>query len=396
MKHKLIALFIAATILFSFSVYADTPKTEYTFKKALDMALKNTPEIKAMDKKIDDAYDRYHELDLKIPASIKPKSSMEMKIYVGNFVEPQIALDTAYTSYRTLKLMKDNIKRNIELGLREIVVGVAKAEMAAEEVEINKRNLNNQLKLLEIQYELGMLSKIDYRDNKRKLKDNLKALDDVNKAVDTAYHELNLLLGRKNDKNIKVTLDSTEIPPEKLNLERIKKDLMDVSDMPSGESPQHLTMFPGSLRILKQDRNIVKNRFSLISDQYDEYKSEEKKENAEDILEEAKRDYEVSDKKYNNALKRFDKTFDDMIEDIKDLYEDIEDLKEEITDEKANQKIYKIEYDQGTMSKIKYDSLKDGLLLLQNKLKGLEMQLNLNYAKLLAYSDLKKVVIEEK
>lgn len=394
MKHKLITLLIAATMLLSFSVYADTPKTEYTFKKALDMAMKNTPEIKAMDKKIDDAYDAYHKLDLVIPSTVKPIKSMDMKAYVKNIVDGQVGLDTAYTSYRTLKLMKDNIKRNIELGLREVVVGVAKAEMAAEEVEINRRNLNNQLRLLEIQYELGMISKNDYRDNKRMLKDNVKALDDVNKAVDTAYHELNLLLGRKNDKNIKITLDATEIPLEKLNLERIKKDLMDISDMPSGENPIMLDRFPGSLRILKEDRNIVKHRFSLISDQYDEYKSEEKKEDAEDILEEAKRDYEVSDKKYENAMKRFDKTFDDMIEDIKDLYEDIGDLKEEIADEKANQKVYKIEYDQGTISKIKYDSLKDGLLLLENKLKGLEMQLNLNYAKLLAYSDLKKIVIE--
>ncbi|NLN49186.1 MAG: hypothetical protein GX154_08935, partial [Clostridiales bacterium] len=190
-------------------------------------------------------------------------------------------------------------------------------------------------------------------------------------------------------------LDATEIPLEKLNLEQIKKDMINISDIPTGESPIMLKGFPGSLKILKDDRNIVKHRFSLISDQYDNYKSETKKEDAEDFLEEARRNYDVSDKKYENAMKRFDKTFDDMIEDIKELYEDIEDLKEEITDEKANQKVYKIEYDQGTMSKIKYESLKDGLTLLENKLKGLEMQLNLNYAKLLAYSDLKKVVIEE-
>ena len=394
MKHKLIALIVAATLLFSFSAYGDAAKTEYTFKKAFEVALKNVPEYKAMDKKIDDTYDLYHLLDLHTPSTVKLDSS-DMKAFIKNKVDPQTDLDTAYTSYRALKQMKDNVKRNIELGLREAIIGVSRAEMAVEEVEINKRNLDNQLKLLEIQYDLGMVSRNDYKDNKRKLKDNLKALDDVNKAVDTAYHELNLLLGRKNDRNIKIVLDATEIPLEKLNLEQIKKDMINISDIPTGESPIMLNGFPGSLKILKDDRNIVKHRFSLISDQYDNYKSETKKEDAEDFLEEARRNYDVSDKKYENAMKRFDKTFDDMIEDIKDLYEDIEDLKEEITDEKANQKVYKIEYDQGTMSKIKYESLKDGLTLLENKLKGLEMQLNLNYAKLLAYSDLKKVVIEE-
>ena len=154
-----------------------------------------------MDKKIDDTYDVYHLLDLHTPSTVKLDSS-DMKAFVKNKVDPQTALDTAYTSYRALKQMKDNVKRNIELGLREAIIGVSRAEMAVEEVEINKRNLDNQLKLLEIQYDLGMVSRNDYKDNKRKLKDNLKALDDVNKSFVTSYNKLNLLLWRKNDINI--------------------------------------------------------------------------------------------------------------------------------------------------------------------------------------------------
>jgi len=46
------------------------------------------------------------------------------------------------------------------------------------------------------------------------------------------------------------------------------------------------------------------------------------------------------------------------------------------------------------MSKIEYETLGDKITLLENDLKELELDLNMKYAELLIYSDLKKVVKE--
>ena len=108
----------------------------------------------------------------------------------------------------------------------------------------------------------------------------------------------------------------------------------------------------------------------------------------------SKNDYENTDKLYQNAIDRFEKSFNDMIEDIEDLYEDIEDAKEKIAEEKENRSLYDLKYDSGRMSKLEYDALGDKITLLEHELKKLELDLNMKYAELLIYSDLKKVVKE--
>jgi len=398
MKKKLAALLTAFTLLLSITAYADIPKFHYSFEEAFKMALDNTPEYKVMDNTIDDAYDNYEYLDKKTPSTVKFKKSKKMKYFILEDVDGQTALDTAWNTYRLLKLSKDNIKRNIELSLKKIVIGIEKAEMTVKEAKINEKNLNKQLELLEIQYEQSLISKNDYKNKKRELKDIIKSLDDVDKAVDMSYHQLNMLLGRKDNNDIVIKMDSKNIPLEQLDLEQIKKDMINISDKATNYSPSILRL-PGSLIVLKNDRSIIKSRYSLIAEQYDEYNldklDDDDRDETEDLLKKARIDYEVADKKYNNALAQFDKDFDDMIEDIEDLYEDIEDLKDEISDEKTSQKIYKIKFDSGMISKIEYDNLKDNTTVTENKLRKKELDLNMKYAELLIYSDLKKVVLAE-
>ena len=398
MKKKLAALLTAFTLLLSITAYADIPKFHYSFEEAFKMALDNTPEYKVMDNTIDDAYDNYEYLDKKTPSTVKFKKSKKMKYFILEDVDGQTALDTAWNTYRLLKLSKDNIKRNIELSLKKIVIGIEKAEMAVKEAKINEKALNEQLRLLEIQYEQSLISKNNYKNKKRELKDIIKSLDDVDKAVDMSYHQLNMLLGRKDNNDIVIKMDSKNIPLEQLDLEQIKKDMINISDKATNYSPSILRL-PGSLIVLKNDRSIIKSRYSLIAEQYDEYNldklDDDDRDETEDLLKKAHIDYEVADKKYNNALAQFDKDFDDMIEDMEDLYDNIKDIKEEIADEKSNQKIYKIKYDSGMISKIEYDNLNDNMVLLENKLRSAELDLNMKYAELLIYSDLKKVVLAE-
>ncbi len=386
MKHKLIAFFIVLTMLLSYTVSADTSASKYTFEQAAKIVLDKSPDYKGISRKIEDAYDYYEYLDKRIPDEIKLVE--KMNTFIVNHLNPHMELLTAYSNYRTVKQAKDNVKANLLLGLREAVIGVEKANMAIKEVDINRRMLNNQLKLLEIQNEYGLISKNDYRNKKRDLKDNLKALDNAEKGVDTAYHMLNMLMGRKDTKDIVIALDDTEIPLENLDLEKIKKDLINKSD--------GTTDSMSSIKALNEERNLIKTRYSLIEERFDGLsKKEQEDDDIIEILDKAKKDFEVADEKYNNAMKRFDKIFDDMIGDIEDLYEDIDDLKEELADEKTNQKIYKTKYEAGLISKIEYENLRDQITLLENELKKLQLDLNLKYAKLLAYSDLKKVVISE-
>lgn len=398
MKRRIIILFVIAMFLLSNTAYGDIAKFSYSFEEALKMALDNSAEYKEMDKKSRDLYDDYDEKSKHTPSEVRPidergKQRPAPDRYILE-VASYMNMEILYNNYKMAKWSKDSIKKNIELGLRETIIGIEKAKMALKEKEINTKEIDKQEKILDLQYELGFISKIDYNKLKRDIKDNIKFLDDIDKAEDMTYHQLNMLLGRKDDKDITIKLDSTIIPLEKLNLEQIKKDMIKLSSTSINGNP---------LKALYEERNLKKQYFSLLNDYFEEYLEEKYDKDKlddrfqffiDDYWKKAKKDFEIADQKYNNALKRFDKIFDDMIEDIEDLYVDIEDFKEKIADEKANKDIYKLKYDSGLISKMEYDSLKDNLTLLENKLKQAELDLNMAYAKLLIYSDLKKVVLE--
>ena len=119
MKKLICAIICITLIAASSTVYADIPKFHYSFEEAAKMALDNTPEYKSMDKAIDDAYDDFETADKMAPSEIKFTGSM--KVFVERQVQPQIALEGAYSKYQLLIMNRNNIKRNIQLGLREIV-----------------------------------------------------------------------------------------------------------------------------------------------------------------------------------------------------------------------------------------------------------------------------------
>jgi len=390
MKKVICALLSIILLVGNAAVYADIPKFRYSFEEALKMALKHHElELKDFDRRISDSYDSFEEAEKFAPQDIKFTGSM--KLFIERQVNPHIGVESAFSAYQMAIVERNNFRRSIELGLRESVIGVQKAEIAYSETDITKRNLETQLELLELRYENGLISKNDYNDAKREIKNNIKALDDVKDVVDLAYRQLNMLLGREDEKDIEVKLNDTIIPLEKLNLEQIKKDMIR-----NGKAASDMDRF--SLRQLQENRSIAKYRYDLVKERYDKYDldrfTDKMRWDIEDMYEEAKEDFELADKAYNNALDRFNKSFDDMIEDIQDLYEEIEELKDDIAYEKEKLKLNKLLYETGKMSKIEYETLGDKITLLENDLKELELDLNMKYAELLIYSDLKKVVKE--
>lgn len=379
---KLLCAFLCIILTISNTVvYAGIPKFRYSFEEALEMAMKHyEPEYKDYERKISTSYDKFEDADKIAPQDIKYTGSM--KTFIERQVNPHIGVESTYSDYQMAIIKRNNFKRDIELGLRRAVIGVQKAELAYSETDISRKNLENQLEILEIRYENGLVSKNDYNDEKKKIKDNIKALGDVEDIVDLAYRELNMLLGREDEKDIEVKLNDTVIPLDKLDLEQIKKDMIKNND----------------LRQLKENRDIAKYRYDLVKERYDKYDldrfTDKMRFDIEDMYEEAKEDFELADKAYNNALDRFNKSFDDMIEDIQDLYDDIEEIKEDIADEKEKLELNKLLFETGRMTKIEYDALGDKITLMENDLKELELDLNMKYAELLIYSDLKKVVKE--
>lgn len=390
MKRLIYALLCTILVLGNTAAYADIPKFRYSFEEALEMALKHhEPEIKSYDRKISEAYDTFELADKFAPQDIKFTGSM--KVFIERQVDPYMNAEGAYSKYQMSILDRNNLKRTIELGLRQAAIGVLKAEIAYSETDISRKNLQNQLEILEIRYENGLISRNDYNDEKKKIKDNIKALDDVEDMVDLAYRQLNTMLGREDEKDIEVKLNDTVIPLERLNLEQIKKDMIN-----NGKTASDMDKI--SIRQLKENRNLAKYRYELIKERYDKYDldkfSDKMRWDIEDMYEEAKENFELADKAYNNALDRFNKSFDDMIKDIEDLYTDIEELKEDIAYEKERLALNKLLYETGRMTKIEYDALGDKITLMENDLKELELDLNMKYAELLIYSDLKKVVKE--
>lgn len=382
MKKVICTLLSIILLIGNTAVYADIPKFRYSFEEALEMAMKNTPEYGLQDRAIDKYSDAYDNLAKVTPSEIR--YSGNMKTFVSRQVDPQINLENTYSQYSTAKLQKENIKRTVSLNLRSTVIGISKAEMAYKEAEIAKKNKQKELELLEIKYENGLISKNDYNDQKKKLNNDIKdTLSMAQDAVDLAYRQLNTMLGREDEKDIEVKLDDTVIPLEKLDLEQIKKDMIKKDE---------------TLNSLYEQRRLADYKFVFVKQGYERYDldkfTDQMRSDMEEMYEEAQKDYELADQAYKNALDRFEKNFNDMIEDIQDLYADIEELKKDIADEKEKMDLNKLLYETGRMTKIEYDALGDKITLMENDLKALELDLNMKYAELLIYSDLKKVVKE--
>ena len=69
-------------------------------------------------------------------------------------------------------------------------------------------------------------------------------------------------------------------------------------------------------------------------------------------------------------------------------------IKQKIIEEQQKAEVNKLKYEARMISKSQYNTSLNRIILLKNDLKSAELQLNLKYAKLLAYSELNKVVKE--
>jgi len=380
MKLKILPFILAFSLLLSTTVSAE-PKFRYSFEEALEMALENSTEYQSKAKTIEKAYDAFEAAMKAAPKDIKFTGNM--KKFISDQVDPVIRVEETYNTYQQAILDRNNTKTTIGLNLRSAVIAVENAEMDLEEANLNKQIWEDELKQLNLRFDKNLITKSEYESKKTDLENKLKDLDKYQENLGEAYYKLNGLLGRQNENDIAIILDDTVVPLEKLDLEQIKKDMINRDY---------------SLVQKKNERFVKKYYFDLVEERYRKYDLDKFTASMVDditgMYEEAKENFEAADKDYEKALETFEREFEQMIEDIKDNIEQINEIKQKISDEQQNAEINKLKYEARMISKSQYSTSLNRITLLKNDLKAAELQLNLKYAKLLAYSDLKKVVKE--
>jgi len=380
MKLKILPFILTFSLLLSTTTSA-APKFRYSFEEALEMALENSSEYQSKSKAISRAYDAFEAIEKKAPREIKFTGNMRK--FISDQVDPAIEVEEAYYNYQQAILDRNNTKVTIGLNIISAVIAVENAEMDLEEAIINKQIWEEELKQLNLRYDKNLITKQEYENKKTDLENKLKDLDRYEKNLDEAYYKLNVLLGRENEKDIAIILDDTVVPLEKLDLNQIKKDMMNRDY---------------SLVQKKNERFVKKYYFDLVEERYLKYDldklTDSMRDDITEMYEEAKESFEAADKNYQKALETFEKEFEQMIEDIKDNLEQINEIKQQISDEQQKAEMNKLKYEARMISKSQYNSSLNRITSLKNDLKAAELQLNLKYAKLLAYSDLKKVVKE--
>ncbi|HHY77199.1 MAG TPA: TolC family protein [Clostridiales bacterium] len=380
MRFKILILILAYSLFLTTTVSAE-PKFRYSFDEALEMALKNSTEYQSKTNTIYKAYDAFEAAQKAAPKEIKFTGSMRK--FISDQVDPIIKVEEAYYNYQQAILDRNNTKTTIALNLRSAVIAVEDAEMDLEEANINREIWEEELALLNLKYDKNLITKSEYENKKADLENKLKDLNKYQDNLDEAYYKLNSLLGRENEKDITVILDDTVVPLEKLDLDQIKKDMMKRDY---------------ALVQKNNERYIKKYYFDLVEERYLKYDldrfTDSMRDEITEMYEEAKENFETADKNYKKALETFEREFEQMIKDIDKNIEEINEIKQKIIEEQQKAEVNKLKYEARMISKSQYNTSLNRIILLKNDLKSAELQLNLKYAKLLAYSELNKVVKE--
>lgn len=380
MRFKILILILAYSLFLTTTVSAE-PKFRYNFDEALEMALKNSTEYQSKNNAISKAYDAFEAAQKAAPKEIKFTGSMRK--FISDQVDPIIKVEEAYYNYQQAILDRNNTKTTIALNLRSAVIAVEDAEMDLEEANINREIWEEELALLNLKYDKNLITKSEYENKKADLENKLKDLNKYQDNLDEAYYKLNSLLGRENEKDITVILDDTVVPLEKLDLDQIKKDMMKRDY---------------ALVQKNNERYIKKYYFDLVEERYLKYDldrfTDSMRDEITEMYEEAKENFETADKNYKKALEAFEREFEQMIKDIDKNIEEINEIKQKIIEEQQKAEVNKLKYEARMISKSQYNTSLNRIILLKNDLKSAELQLNLKYAKLLAYSELNKVVKE--
>ena len=376
MKYKILFAILIFTLIFGTSVNGDA-KISLDFEEALDLALKNSLDLKSKDRAIGKAYDTFEKQYDSSPLVIEHKNSDFRKFITGQ-VDPYIKAEEAYYKYKQAILERDNLKISIANNLRTAILAVDKAEKAAKEANENKKSWENELVLIKLRFDNHLMDKTEYLDKKAELEKKIKETEKTKKNLEDAYYSLNTMLDRQNEQDIIVNMKTDIIPLAKLDLEQIKKDNL-TKDL--------------NLIQKKNNRYVKKLYYEFVDEETSHYNFDRLNDKTKDYIletyDEAKDSYETADIEYEKALNSFNKEFDDAIQSLSDSYELIEEAIVELEEETLKAKHYEVKYNARLISKKEYDNKVLSLKSLKDNLESLQMDYYQKLMKVLAYSDIK-------
>ncbi len=189
----------------------ESNRTVLTYDGALELALKNSYDLKDLELQLEKAEDQYDNTYLTPgtynPNTIKSKKSLEVS---KEWVEKQ------------LEIKKESIEFEIENAINDLAILKKELEVTNFQIENNEENL----RIAKLKAENGMQSDYDLSvelDNQDQLLKEKKSLEI---SIDNAYLNLNKLLGKEENERYEVEANITYSPLDSLDIDdRVRKEL---------------------------------------------------------------------------------------------------------------------------------------------------------------------------
>lgn len=203
-------------------------------------------------------------------------------------------------------------------------------------IDNNLTMLEKQLKVLKIQEELGLISKMDIQNLQLKIEDLNYAKTTLHEQKENIKGQLNLLLGQPYDNPLEIEF-AIKIDNKKLNSMDSEKDLLTAADssytliLQQHEVDSKITLLDRA----KDDNGTHSNEYTL-----------------------AENDLENEQLKLDDAKRQFDLSFKKLYQEVKGKEKTLTLEKKKLEHEKDKQSIIDLRYELGLISGMEYDNSK--------------------------------------
>lgn len=203
-------------------------------------------------------------------------------------------------------------------------------------IDNNLTMLEKQLKVLKIQEELGLISKMDIQNLQLKIEDLNYAKTTLHEQKENIKGQLNLLLGQPYDNPLEIEF-AIKIDNKKLNSMDSEKDLLTAADssytliLQQHEVDSKITLLDRA----KDDNGTHSNEYTL-----------------------AENDLENEQLKLDDAKRQFDLSFKKLYQEVKGKEKALTLEKKKLEHEKDKQSIIDLRYELGLISGMEYDNSK--------------------------------------
>lgn len=374
MKRYLILLLVLVNVLSITAVSADSNTIRrITLEEAQAIALQNNIKYQLQDSYISDALQSYYDTqDSNDKMSRVPSSGMLS--YFNRTITPEIALDSAANSVRLSRFEKVDIKRMSDFNVKTAFLNIKKAHLALENKKIDTSIKLKDFETAKLKLELGYITNDMLKQFEKAYKDSAAAQQVAYEDLKSKYQTLNRYLGRTiDDYNIEVVYDLSKINIDDIDLDEIRK-----ANIKNNKS----------FYSLEQNLTLVKRKYDLTKERYEHFEKLGVQNGRQDMLDaysDAERDYENAKKSFEDATKDLDISLNSAYNALVNTVDAADRLERDIKDFKEELSKLKIKYDLGLVPKNDYDTQATTLNTMENSLKSLFADIDMQYSSLMLY-----------